>query len=95
MAKRKASKPKPGSKPDAARVVRLFKNGRNQALRIPREWELPGDTALVTKDGARLILEPVAKNDFIEVLRALGPRPPADWLPDIDENLPPAEPVDL
>jgi hypothetical protein len=32
------------------------KNGRNQAVRIPREWGLPGKTAMVTQDGARLIL---------------------------------------
>lgn len=32
----------------AKRRVRLFKNGSNQALRIPREFELPGDEA--TKD---------------------------------------------
>jgi antitoxin VapB len=89
VAKRKTSKAA------ARRVVRLFKNGRNQAVRIPREWELPGKTALVTKDGARLILEPVEKKNFIEVLRALGPLPPEDRFPDIDEGLPPAEPVDL
>lgn len=26
------------------RHVKLFKNGRNQAVRIPREFELPVDT---------------------------------------------------
>lgn len=26
----------------AERHVKLFKNGRNQAVRIPREFELPG-----------------------------------------------------
>jgi antitoxin VapB len=75
------------------RRVRLFKNGRNQAVRIPREFELPGKAALVTKDGDRLILEPVAKKNFIAALRALGPLPPADRFPAIDD-LPP-EPIDL
>ncbi|MGE0116612.1 MAG: antitoxin [Dongiaceae bacterium] len=65
------------------------------AVRIPREWELPGKTALVTKDGARLILEPIETKSFIEALRALGPLPPADWFPEIDETLSPADPVDL
>ena len=51
MAKRRTSKST--SKPAAARVVRLFKKGRNQAVRIPREWELLGQTAMVTTDGAR------------------------------------------
>jgi len=65
--------------------VKLFKNGRNQAVRIPREFELPGKAALVTKDGDRLILEPVAKRNFISALRALGPLPPADQFPTIDD----------
>jgi antitoxin VapB len=79
--------------PTASRVVKLFKNGRNQAVRIPREFELPGKAALVTKDGDRLILEPIAKKNFIAALRALGPLPPADRFPAIDD-LPP-EPIDL
>jgi virulence-associated protein VagC len=29
------------------RQVRLFKNGRNQALRIPRDLELPGHETLL------------------------------------------------
>ena len=41
------------------RHVRLFRNGRNQALRIPREFELEGDEAIVRKEGDRLIVEPV------------------------------------
>lgn len=31
------------------RHVKLFKNGRNQAVRIPREFELPGDDAIIAK----------------------------------------------
>jgi antitoxin VapB len=81
------------STPAATRVVKLFKNGRNQAVRIPREFELPGKAALVTKDGDRLILEPVAKKNFIAALRALGPLPAADRFPAIDD--PPPEPIDL
>jgi len=40
------------------REVSLFRNGRNQALRVPRELELPGDTALLYQDGPRLVVEP-------------------------------------
>ena len=29
------------------RHVKLFKNGRNQAVRIPREFELPGEDAII------------------------------------------------
>jgi antitoxin VapB len=41
------------------RHVRLFKNGRNQAVRIPREFELPGDSAIMRKEGERLIIDPL------------------------------------
>jgi hypothetical protein len=33
------------------RHVKLFKNGRNQAVRIPREFELPGEDAVIRKKG--------------------------------------------
>ena len=46
------------------RVVKLFKNGRNQAIRIPREFELPGDEAILRKDGNRLINLAKLKIDF-------------------------------
>lgn len=43
------------------RRVRLFRNGRNQAVWIPVEFELPGDEAIMHHDGDRLIIEPVHK----------------------------------
>ena len=36
------------------RHVKLFRNGRNQAVRIPVEFELPGDEAIMRRDGDRL-----------------------------------------
>ena len=43
---------------NAYRHVKLFKNGRNQAVRIPREFELPGQDAIMRRDGDKLIIEP-------------------------------------
>jgi len=40
------------------RRVRLFRNGRNQAIRIPVDFELPGDEAVMYRDGDRLVIEP-------------------------------------
>ena len=40
-----------------ARAVKLFRNGANQAVRIPKEFELPGTQALMHREGNRLILE--------------------------------------
>ena len=56
------------------RQVRLFRNGRNQALRIPREFELPGDTATLRKEDGRLIIEPVLRRrNLRELLETLQP----------------------
>lgn len=55
------------------RRVKLFRNGRNQAVRIPRELELPGDEAVLRREGDRLILEPVPRRSLLEVLSGLEP----------------------
>jgi antitoxin VapB len=50
------------------RRVKLFKNGRNQAVRIPREFELPGVDAIMRKEGERLIIEPLPRKSLLELL---------------------------
>jgi len=55
------------------RHVRLFRNGRNQAVRIPVEFELPGDEALMHRDGDRLVIEPVRKRGLVALLKAMKP----------------------
>lgn len=42
-----------------AKAVKLFRNGANQAVRIPKEFELPSTDALIFREGNRLILEQV------------------------------------
>ncbi len=78
----------------AERRARLFRNGRNQAVRIPREFELPSGEVLIRKEGDRLIIEPVAaKNRLLQVLSAL--QPVTDPFPDVDEGLEPLDEVTL
>jgi antitoxin VapB len=55
----------------AERYVKLFRNGRNQAVRIPREFELPGDDAILRKEGQRLVIEPVPPKSLLAVLESL------------------------
>jgi len=55
------------------RHVKLFKNGRNQAVRIPREFELPGEDATMRKEGKRLIIEPAPAKSLLSVLATLKP----------------------
>ena len=44
---------------NAERRVKLFNNGGNRAIRIPKDFEFAGDEATIRKDGDRLIVEPV------------------------------------
>jgi antitoxin VapB len=55
------------------RHVRLFRNGRNQAVRIPVEFELPGDEVIMHRDGVRLVIEPVRKRGLIAMLKTMKP----------------------
>ena len=74
------------------RHASLFRNGRNQAVGIPREFELEGTEVLMRKEGDRLILTPIRKNRLLDLL--------ASWTP-LDEglteaeDLPPQERADL
>lgn len=40
------------------RTASIFRNGRNQAVRIPVEFELPGDEVTIEQDGDALIIRP-------------------------------------
>jgi antitoxin VapB len=55
------------------RRVKLFRNGRNQAVRIPREFELPGDDAVMRKEGDRLVIEPAPPTSLLALLATWGP----------------------
>jgi antitoxin VapB len=55
------------------RHVKLFKNGRSQAVRIPREFELPGEEAVMHKEGDRLIIEPAETRSLLALLNTLSP----------------------
>ena len=73
------------------RHVKLFKNGRNQAVRIPREFELPGEDAIIRKEGERLIIEPAPPKSLLTLLATLAPLD--EDFPQISD--PPPEPVEF
>ena len=73
------------------RHVKLFKNGRNQAVRIPRDMELPGVDAVIRREGEKLIIEPVARRTLLAVLANL--KPLDEEMAQIDEL--PIDPVSL
>lgn len=73
------------------RHVKLFKNGRSQAVRIPREFELPGEDAVMGKEDGRIIIEPAPVKSLLGLLATL--KPIEEDFAMIDEILP--DPVNL
>ncbi len=74
-----------------ARHIKLFRNGRNQAIRIPREFELPGTDAILHHEGNRLVIEAAPPLSLLAVLRNLEPI--SESLPDVVDV--PPEAVEL
>jgi antitoxin VapB len=73
------------------RHVRLFRNGRNQAVRIPVEFELPGNEAIMHRDGERLVIEPVRKRGLVALRKTM--KPIESGISDIDDPSPKPENV--
>jgi antitoxin VapB len=73
------------------RHVKLFKNGRSQAVRIPRDFELPGEDAVMRKEGSRLIIEALPATSLLDYLAGLDPI--TDTFEPMEDRKP--EPVDL
>jgi len=73
------------------RHVKLFRNGRNQAVRIPVEFELPGDEAIMHRDGERLVIEPVRKRGLVALLKSMQPLD--ESFPEIEDPVPEQENV--
>ncbi|SAK75412.1 twitching motility protein PilT [Caballeronia temeraria] len=84
----------PSTRPKEAK---LFRNNRSQAVRIPVEFELPGDRVLIHREGDKLIIEPVkTPANILELLaewRQEPPLGPEDQFPEIDDM--PARPEDI
>jgi antitoxin VapB len=57
--------------PADVRYVRLFRNGRNQAVRIPREFEFDTDEAVLRREGDSLLLTPVRPKSLLAALARL------------------------
>jgi antitoxin VapB len=73
------------------RHVKLFRNGRNQAVRIPVEFELAGDEAIMHREGDRLIIEPARKRGLLAFLKTITPF--QGEFPEIDDPPPAPEKI--
>ncbi len=84
-------------RPSRPKVAKLFRNNRSQAVRIPVEFEFPGDRVMIHREGSKLIIEPVTEPmNIIELLaqwRKDGPLGLEEQFPSIDDM--PAQSEDI
>ncbi|MDR9404803.1 MAG: AbrB/MazE/SpoVT family DNA-binding domain-containing protein [Halothece sp. Uz-M2-17] len=73
--------------------VHLSRDGNNQILRIPSEFQFPTNEVILHKENDYLIIEPVVKPSLLAVLETL-PQLEEDF-PDVDERLSPLEEIEL
>lgn len=73
------------------RRVKLFRNWLDQAVHIPRAFELSGEDAIMRKEGKRLIIEQAPPKSLLAALAALETLD-EDFplIPDASPDLPPA-----
>jgi antitoxin VapB len=97
-------KDSPTNSPDSlgvgTKTARLFRNGANQAVRIPREFELPGSDVTIRKVAGALVIEPVQtsypQGSAKALLAALATLKPLDEpFPDVDAALLGLDDVDV
>jgi len=83
--------------PSRPKEAKLFRNNRSQAVRIPVEFELPGDRVMIHREGNKLIIEPVTRpTNIVELLaewKKEAPLGPEDQFPAVEDM--PAQPEDI
>jgi antitoxin VapB len=82
----------PSVPPEEPKTARLFRNGANQAVRIPREFELPGTEVTIRKVDGKLVIEAVQqthpKGSLAALMAALASLESIDEpFPDVDDRL--------
>jgi antitoxin VapB len=66
-------------------IARIFKNGRSQAVRLPKEYRFEGNEVFIRKEGNDMILSPLPKSwdSFFKET----PLPSEDFLPGRGEEI--------
>lgn len=72
-------------------TVKVFKSGGSQAVRLPKEFRLPGDTLFIARDGDKIILsaKPLSWDSYF----SKPPAVPENFMEDVEDKA--AEPREL
>lgn len=71
-------------------TAKIFMHGRSQAVRLPKEFRLPGTEVSVRKVGSGILLEPIERKFDVKAWRAkLDAMGAKDFLPEGRPEQPP------
>jgi antitoxin VapB len=76
---------------EEVKTARLFRNGANQAIRIPREFELPGTHVTIRRVAGTLVIESIEathpQGSVVALLAALATLAPiTETFPNVDDG---------
>ena len=77
-------------------TAKLFRNGRSQAVRLPKDFRFPGDEVRIRREGDTVVLEPLQRKawprgywDRLREIKHVAPIEPMNaQLQDIDLDTP-------
>ena len=69
-------------------TAKIFKHGRSQAVRLPKEFRLPGKEVRVRRVGRGVLLEPI-DGDWEAIFAKIDREGGADFLPEGRPEQPP------
>jgi len=73
----------PAGRGCGAQIHRAISHWPHQAVRIPVEFESPGDEVIIRRDGDRVVFDPVRKRGLIALLKTT--KPLNEVFPEIDD----------
>lgn len=75
-------------------TAKLFRNGRSQAVRLPKEFRFAGEEVAIRREGERVILEPLPRRRWPKgYWRSWGRQ--SKGIQEIDALPPGGSPIDL
>ncbi|MCX6879304.1 MAG: AbrB/MazE/SpoVT family DNA-binding domain-containing protein [Verrucomicrobia bacterium] len=78
----------------ATRRAALFRSGRDQVLRIPQGFELPGNEVILHREGTRIVIEPIpGKPSLLAVVASMQPW--TESFPEVNSGVLPLDDIAL
>ena len=77
-------------------TAKVFWSGRSQAVRLPKEFRVPGDEVRIQRQGSKIVLEPIPKDwAWLDAWREKYGKFDDDFIAAVNEEVPQQERPEL